>query len=83
MTASSLANFKVDPPITILTHEIVLFNELPWYVRDFDVDVSRVGHGSVEVEVLKVNEAETCPFLRQDTVEKCVCVIGLWLEGEL
>jgi hypothetical protein len=54
-TITSLANFKVDPTVTILTGEIVFFNELRWYVRDLDADVFRVGHGSVEVEVLQVD----------------------------
>ena len=54
-TITSLANFKVDPTITILTGEIVFFNELRRYVRDLDADVFRVGHRSVEVEVLQVN----------------------------
>ena len=69
-TITSLENFKVDPTITILTGEIVFFYELCRYVRDFDADIIRVGHGSVEVEVLQVDRAEMCPFSRQDTVEK-------------
>ncbi len=54
-TIPSLANFKVDPTITILTGEIVFFNELCRYVRNLDADIFRVGHGSVKVEVLQVN----------------------------
>jgi hypothetical protein len=54
-TITSLANFKVDPTIPILTGEIVFFNELRRNVRDLDADVFRVGHGSVEVEVLQVD----------------------------
>ncbi len=54
-TITSLANFKVDPTITILTSEIVFYNELSRYVRDLDADVFRVGHGSVEVEVLQAD----------------------------
>ena len=63
-------NFKVDPPITIPTGEMVFINEFRRYVQDFDAEIFRVGHGSVKVEVLQVNQAETCPFSRQDTVEK-------------
>ncbi len=69
-TITSLASFKVDPTITILTGEIVFFNELCRYVQDLDADVFWVRHGSVEVEVLQVDQAKLCPFLRQDTVEK-------------
>ena len=54
-TITSLANFKVDPTIPILTGEIVFFNELRRNVRDLDADVFWVGHGSVKVEVLQVN----------------------------
>ncbi len=61
---TSLANFKVDPTILILTGEIVFFNELRRNVRDLDADLFWVGHGSVEVEVLLVNRAKPCPFPR-------------------
>ncbi len=54
-TITPLANFKVDPTITIFIGEIVFCNELRRYVRDLDADVFRVGHGSVEVEVLQVD----------------------------
>ena len=69
-TTTSLANFKVDPPIMIHTSEIVFFNEFCRYVQDFDVDVFRVGHGNVEVEVLQVDQDEACPLSRKGTVEK-------------
>ena len=58
-TITPLVDFKVDPPITIPTGEIVFFNEF-----------LQVGHGCVEVEVLDVNQAEGCTFPRQDAVEK-------------
>jgi hypothetical protein len=51
-TITYLANFKVDPSITIRTGEIVFFNEFRRYVLDFDANVFSVGHGSDEVEVL-------------------------------
>ncbi len=63
-TITSLANFKVDPTITILTSEIVFFNELRRNVRDLDAEVFWVGHWGVEVEVLQVNRAKPCPFPR-------------------
>ncbi len=63
-TITSLANFKVDPTILILTGDIVFFNELRQNVQDLDGDVFRVGHGSVEVEVLQVDRAKPCPFPR-------------------
>ncbi len=63
-TITSLANFKVDPTIPILTGEIVFFNELRRNIRDLDADVFRVGHGLVKVEVLQVDKAKPCPFPR-------------------
>jgi hypothetical protein len=69
-TITSLANFKVDPTITILTGEVVFFNELRRYVRDLDADVFRVGHGSVKVEILQVDGAEPCTLPGEDAVEE-------------
>ncbi len=69
-TITSLANFKVDPTITILTGEVVFFNELCRYVRDLDADVFRVGHGSVKVKILQVDGAELCTLPGEDTVEE-------------
>jgi hypothetical protein len=63
-TITSLANFKVDPTIPILTGEILFFNELRRNVQDLDADVFRVRHGSVEVEFFQVNRAKPCPFSR-------------------
>ncbi len=44
--------------------------ELVWDVQDFDADVFRLRHGSVKVEVLKVDGAKACTFLREYTVEE-------------
>ena len=63
-TITSSADFEVDPPIPILTNEIVFFDELLRYVRDFDTNVFRVRHGRVEVEVLQVDQAEASPYSR-------------------
>ena len=43
-TITTLADFDVDPPITILTSEFVFFNELLWYVRDFGTNAFWVGN---------------------------------------
>ena len=67
---ASLANFEVDPPVSVRTSEVVLFNELRRNVRDFDADVFRVRHGSVEVEIFKVNGAEARTLPGDDAVEK-------------
>ncbi len=67
---ASLANFKVGPPVPICTGEVVLLNELRRNVRDLDADLFRVGHGRVEVEIFKVNGAESCTLPGDDAVEK-------------
>jgi hypothetical protein len=41
-----------------------------WNVQDFDVNVSWLGHGSVEVEVFKVDVAKVCTFSQEYTVEE-------------
>jgi hypothetical protein len=48
----------------------VFIIELVWDVQDFDADVFRLRHGSVKVEVLKVDGAKACTFLREYTVEE-------------
>ncbi len=67
---ATLADFEVNPSIAVQTCELVFLNELLWNVQDFDANVFRLGHGCVEVEVLKVNGAKACTFLREDTVEE-------------
>ncbi len=69
-TITSLADFEVNPPITIPTGEIVFLNKLLRYVRNFCSDVFWVGHRCIKVEVLEVDRAEACTFPRQDAVEQ-------------
>ena len=63
-------DFKVNPSIATQTCELVFVNELAGNVKDFDANLFRIGHGSVKVEVLKVNGAKACTFLREYTVEE-------------
>jgi hypothetical protein len=65
-----LANFYVDPTVTVTTRKLVLLNEFRWDVRDLDADIFRVGHWRVEVEVLEVNGAEAHSFAREHTIEQ-------------
>ncbi len=67
---ATLLNFEVNPSILVQTCELVFVDELVGDVQDFDVDVFRLVHGSVKVEVLKVNGAKACIFLREYTVEE-------------
>jgi hypothetical protein len=69
-SVATLADFKVNPSITIQTCERVFVDELLWNVQDFDANVFRLGHGRVKVEVLKVDGAKACTFLQEDTVKE-------------
>ncbi len=67
---ATLVDFKVNPSITVQTCELVFINGLVGDVRDFDANVFRLEHGSVRVEVLKVDGAKACTFSREYTVEQ-------------
>jgi hypothetical protein len=67
---TALANLKVDPPITITTLKVVLFNEFHRDVSSFNADLFGVWHWSIEVEVLEVDGAEMCTWAREHAVEK-------------
>jgi len=56
-----LANFEVDPTLTVSTRNLVLLS-------DFE-DILRVGHWGIDVEVLEVNGAEARAFAREHKVE--------------
>jgi hypothetical protein len=65
-----LADFEVNPSITVQTCKLVFINELVRDVQGFDANVFRLGHGSVKVEVFKFTGAEAGTFLREYTVEE-------------
>jgi hypothetical protein len=67
---ATLADFKVNPPILIQTCEHVFVDELVGDIQDFDANVFLLRHGSVKVEVLKVNGVNACTFPREYTVEE-------------
>ncbi len=69
-TITSLADFEVNPPITIPTGKIVFLNEFLRYISNFCLDIFWVGHSCIKVEVLEVDRAEACTFPRQDAVEQ-------------
>jgi hypothetical protein len=51
----TLADFKVNSSILVQTCKLVFVDELVGDAQDFDANVFRLGHGSVKVEVLKVD----------------------------
>ena len=67
---AALANFEVDPTVTVSTRKLALLYEFRWDVCDLDVDTLRVGHWGIEVEVFEVDGAEACTFAREHTVEQ-------------
>ncbi len=66
---AALANFKVDPTVTVSTRKLVFLYEFRWDVGDLDADICRVGHWSVKVEIFEVNGAEARSFAREHTIE--------------
>ncbi len=69
-TITALANLEVDSPITIATLKVVFLDEFLWNISNFNADVFGVWHWSIEVEVLEVNGAESCTWVRKHAVEK-------------
>jgi hypothetical protein len=67
---TALANFEVNPTITLATFKFVLLYEFCRNVFNFNADIFRVRHWSIEVEVLEVDGAETCTWARKYAVEK-------------
>jgi hypothetical protein len=67
---ATLADFEVNPSISVQTCELVFVNDFVGDVQDFDANVFRLGHGSVKVEILTVNGAKACMFLGEYTVEE-------------
>jgi hypothetical protein len=65
-----MADFEVNPSILVQTCELVFVNVLIRDVQEIDANVFRLGHGSVKVEVLKIDGAKSCSFLREYTVEE-------------
>ncbi len=61
---------EVNPFVTVQTCKLIFVNELVRDVQDFDANVFGLGHGSIKVEVLKVNGAKAGNFLREDTVKE-------------
>jgi hypothetical protein len=65
-----LAILEVDTTVTIKTFKVVLLNEFCRNVSNFNADVFRVRHRSIEVEILEVGGAETCTWAKKHAVEK-------------
>jgi hypothetical protein len=55
---TALVNFKVDPTISVLAQEVVFFDKLIRDIRDLDVNIFRIRHRCVQIEVLEINDAE-------------------------
>jgi hypothetical protein len=69
-TITPLADFKVNPPITIPTGKIVFLDKFLRCVSNFYSNVFGAGHRCIKVEVLEVDRAEACTFPRQDAVKQ-------------
>jgi hypothetical protein len=69
-SSATLANFEVNPSITVQTCQLGFIDEVVCDVQDFNANVFQLGHGSIKVEVLKVYGAKSGTFLREYTVEE-------------
>jgi hypothetical protein len=67
---TTLSNFEVYPAIAVATSEGVFLDKLIRDVRELDANIFGIGHGSIKVEVLKVNGAEPSALPGEDTVEE-------------
>ena len=67
---TALENFEVNPTNTLATFKFVFLNEFCWNFCDFYVDIFRVRHWGIKVEVFEFNGAEACAWVRKHTVEK-------------
>ncbi len=67
---ATLADFNVNSSVTVQTCKLVFVDELVGDVQDFDANILRIGHGSIKVEVLKVNGAKAGTFFREYAVEE-------------
>jgi hypothetical protein len=67
---TALANLEVDPLVTIATLKVVFLDEFHQNVSNFNADIFGVWHWSIEVEVLEVDGAESCAWVRKHIVEK-------------
>jgi hypothetical protein len=68
-SVTALANFKVDPAISVLAQEVVFLDQLIWDIRDLDVNIFRIRHRRVRIKVLEIDGAEPSSFPGEDTVE--------------
>jgi len=67
---TALANFKIDPAVSISTLKVVFLDEFFGDVGDLDAYIFRLEHGRVEIEVLEVDGAEAGISPGEDTVEE-------------
>ncbi len=68
-SVTALANFKVDPAISVSAQEIVFLDELIRDVRELDADIFGITHRSVQIEVLEIDGAEPSSLPGGDTVK--------------
>ena len=67
---TALANFKIDPAVSLSALKVVFLDEFFGDVGDLDAYIFRLEHGRVEIEILEVNGAEAGISPGEDTVEK-------------
>ncbi len=69
-TVTTLANFKVDPAVSVSAREVIFLDEFIRDVRELDANIFRLEHRCVKVIVLEVDGAELGAFPGEHTVEE-------------
>lgn len=57
---AALTDFEIYPAIAVTPGQFVFFYELRRNVREFDPDIFRIRHWSVQIEVFEVDAAKAC-----------------------
>jgi hypothetical protein len=68
-SVTALANFNVDPAISISAREIVFLDERIRDVRELDANIFWIRHRSVQIEILEIDGADPSSFPGKDDVE--------------
>ncbi len=64
-------DFKVYPTISVPTNQVIYLSmNSSGMFKIFDLNILRVQHGHIKIEVLEVDAAEACALSREYTVKE-------------
>ncbi len=67
---TALANFKIDPAVSVATNKVVFIDEFFRDVGELDAYIFGIRHGRVQIDVFEVDDVEASTFSGEDTVEE-------------